>query len=82
MARIVLTTDLSQQFSVGATELDFDVANVRQLLRCMEKLHPGLGQVVEAEMAIAIDGEIYQDPYLEPIGGDSEVFILPRLGGG
>jgi hypothetical protein len=33
-------------------------------------------------MAIAIDGEIFQDPYLEPVGADSELYILPKIGGG
>ena len=31
---------------------------------------------------MAIDGQIYQDALLEPIGPDSEVFILPQIGGG
>ena len=33
-------------------------------------------------MAVAIDGQIYQDALLEPIGADSEVFILPQIAGG
>jgi molybdopterin converting factor small subunit len=82
VAKVVLTGGLSEQFGVGSTEMEYDVANVRQLLRQMEERHPGLGKLVEEQMAIAIDGEIFQDPFLEPIGSDSEVFILPRLGGG
>ena len=41
-----------------------------------------MGPELEAGMAIAIDGEIYADPFLEPIGPDSEVYFLPRIGGG
>ena len=33
-------------------------------------------------MAVAIDGEIYQDPYPETIDADSEVYFLPKIGGG
>jgi sulfur carrier protein ThiS len=33
-------------------------------------------------IAVAVDGEIYQDGWLEPIGPDSEVHLLPRIGGG
>ena len=33
-------------------------------------------------MAVAIDGQIYQETLLEPIGPDSEVFILPQIAGG
>jgi len=33
-------------------------------------------------VAVAIDGTIYQDALLEPIGPESEVFILPQIAGG
>jgi hypothetical protein len=33
-------------------------------------------------VAVAIDGQIYQETLLEPIGPDSEVFILPQIAGG
>ena len=33
-------------------------------------------------VAVAIDGQIYQDSLLEPIGTDSEVFVLPQIAGG
>ena len=32
--------------------------------------------------AVAIDGEIYNDPLLEAVEPDSEVHFLPRVGGG
>ena len=31
---------------------------------------------------MAIDGQIYQDTLLEPIGPDSEVFVIPQIAGG
>jgi hypothetical protein len=33
-------------------------------------------------VAVAIDGEIFNDPMLEAVGPDSEVHFLPRVGGG
>ena len=33
-------------------------------------------------MALAIDGEIYQDGYLAPLGPDSEIVLIPKIGGG
>jgi hypothetical protein len=33
-------------------------------------------------VAVAIDGQIYQDTLHEPIAPDSEVFILPQIAGG
>jgi hypothetical protein len=33
-------------------------------------------------MAVAIDGEIFQDAYLAPLRPDSEVVLIPKIGGG
>ena len=48
----------------------------------LEERFPGIGPELEREMAVAIDGEIYQDPFLETIAPESEVYFLPRIGGG
>ncbi len=41
-----------------------------------------MGVLVGAGVAVAIDGHIYQDALLQPIGADSEVHILPPIAGG
>jgi hypothetical protein len=33
-------------------------------------------------MAVAIDGEIFQDAYLAPLNPDSEIYLIPKIGGG
>jgi hypothetical protein len=37
---------------------------------------------VEERMAMAIDGEIFQDAHLAPLGPDSEIYLIPKIGGG
>jgi molybdopterin converting factor small subunit len=54
---------------------------VRELLAELERRFPGLGAAL-AGSAVAIDGEIFPDPLLEPVGKGSEVHFLPRVGGG
>ena len=54
---------------------------MRRLLAELERRFPGLGEAL-AGAAVAIDGEIFPDPLLEPVGPDSEVHFLPRVGGG
>ena len=44
--------------------------------------YPGLGHQVEEGMAVAIDGEIFQDAYLVPLKPDSEIYLIPKIGGG
>ena len=82
MARVVLTSDMARQHTSGQTEIEVEGANVRAIVRALEDLYPGLGERIQTEMAIAIDGELFQDPYLEPVEPDSELFVLPKIGGG
>ena len=82
MAQVVLTNELGNQFAGGETKVEVQAKNVRQLIRALEERYPGMGLELEAGMAVAIDGEIYADPFMEPIGPDSEVYFLPRIGGG
>ena len=47
----------------------------------MDKQWPGIEQVL-IKSAVAIDGQIYQDAWLEPIREDSEIFFMQRIEGG
>ena len=65
----------------GIRELEVIAENVRELLLILAERFPGSEDAL-SRSAIAIDGQIYQDAYLEPIGADSEVFFMLRLEGG
>lgn len=82
MAKVVLTSDMARQYTSGQTEVDVEGADVRAIVRALEARFPGLGERVQTEMAIAIDGELFQDPFLEPVEPNSELFVLPKIGGG
>lgn len=82
MARVILTSGLGNQFCGGETEFNIDAADVRMLVTLLETRFPGIKAELEREMAVAIDGEIFQDPFLERIAPGSEVYFLPRIGGG
>ncbi len=81
MCRVVLTGNL-KQLAGGTSELTLDVRDIRGLLRELGERYPAMQSQLEAGIAVAVDGEIYQDGWLEPIGADSEVHLLPRIGGG
>lgn len=66
----------------GAAEFDIEASNVRELIRHMDERYPGLGELVAEKMMFAIDGEIHQNAWFSPIRPDSEVYVLPRIGGG
>jgi len=58
------------------------VANVRQLFQGLGERYPELAAHLDTEVAVAIDGEIYQDALLQAILNDSEVFLFPKIAGG
>ena len=82
MARVVLTSTLANRFTDGETQFDLTVSSVRQLMRELEIRYPGLGNEIEQAAALAIDGELFQDPFMERLHDDTEVFVLPKIGGG
>ncbi len=81
MARIVLNGNL-KRFSGDRNEFDFDVKNVRQLIARLGERYPELAPHLEEGIAVAIDGEIFQDALFADIGPDSEVHIIPKIAGG
>jgi len=81
MARVVLVGNLAQ-LTGGVAEFQLAVTSVKQLFQQLGELHPALAPHLEEGVAVAIDGQIYQDTLLEPIGPDSEVFVLPQIAGG
>jgi sulfur-carrier protein len=81
MARVVLVGNLAQ-LTGGIAEFQLPATSVQQLFRQLTELHPAIGRHLEAGVAVAIDGQIFQEPLLEPIAPDSEVFLLPQIAGG
>ena len=81
MARVVLIGNLAQ-LTGGVAEFQIPATSVRHLFRELVALHPEIGPHLEQGIAVAIDGQIYQDALLEPIAPDSEVFLLPQIAGG
>ncbi len=80
MARVVLTGNLERL--AGTTEVELEATDVRHLLRLLAERYPALAPHLEEGLAIAIDGHIYQDAWLEPIPPGAEVYLLPQIAGG
>lgn len=79
--RVVLVGNLAQ-LTGGVTEFQLSATSVKQLFQQLAELYPAIGRHLDEGVAVAIDGQIYQDALLEPIGPDSEVFLLPQIAGG
>jgi sulfur-carrier protein len=81
MAHVTLIGNLAR-VAGGVAEYDLAATSVKQLFEQLAELHPMLARHLEDGVAVAIDGQIYQDALLEPIGDNSEVFLLPQIAGG
>ena len=83
MPKVILASGGScHQFTGGKTEFDVEATTFRQLVRELERKYPGLGNQIEESMAVAIDGEIFQDAYHVELKPGSEIVLIPKIGGG
>jgi molybdopterin converting factor small subunit len=82
VTRIVAACSSCRAFTGDITEFDVDARTVREAVRELDRRYPGLGEHIERRMAIAIDGEIHQDALFAPLAPASEVFLIPKIGGG
>ena len=80
MAKVVFPDHLLTN-TEGTRELEVECKNFRALVRALEAKWPGIEDVL-SKTAVAIDGQIYQDAWLEPIQPNSEVFFMQRIEGG
>jgi sulfur-carrier protein len=78
-ARIVFTTGFARRYTGGVTEFTIEAKNLRGVLREMEKLFPGLGETLEEETTVAIDGAIHETGYFQLVPPGAEVFFIPKI---
>jgi hypothetical protein len=80
MAKVFFPDHLTR-YTDGNRELDVAASNFRELVAQLDTRFPGLAEQL-GKVAVAIDGDIIHDPFLDPIGRDSEVYFLHRIEGG
>jgi molybdopterin converting factor small subunit len=82
MVRVVVACSSCRPFTGDETEFQVEGDTVQRVIASLDRRFPGFGAHVERRMAVAIDGEIHQDAAFTPLRPDSEVFLIPRIGGG
>lgn len=81
-ARVVFTAGFSRRYTAGKREFAVDATTLRGVIKAMDELYPGLGEHLEEETTVAIDGELHEVGYFQPVRDGSEVFFIPKLEGG
>lgn len=82
MAHVLLADSDLRRLAGGIAELDVEADSVRRLIEALERRFPGAGAHIGRRMAIAVDGEIHQDAGPISLTPQSEVCLIPRIGGG
>lgn len=81
MIRVCLGATLSMAAG-GRTEFDVEAGNIMQLLKALERDYPELAPIIERGVAVAIDGQIYNNALLQTVPEDAEVYLMPKVSGG
>ena len=81
-ARVVFTGDFSDRYTGGVKEFEIEAKNLRGVIKTLDELYPGLGEHLETETTVAIDGEIHEVGYYQPVRPGCEIFFIPKIEGG
>jgi sulfur-carrier protein len=80
MATLHVPSGLTQ-YTGGVTIVELEATRVNEALDELARKYPALAPHV-ADLAVAVDGEIYTQPGYQPLSPSSEVHLLPRIAGG
>lgn len=81
-ARVVLISSLSGRYTGGATEFEIEAQTLYDVIRTLDARYPGLGEHLEEETTVAIDGEISEVGYYQAVRPGCEIFFIPKIEGG
>ena len=81
-ARVVFTSGFSHRYTSGVKQFEIEAATLRVVIKAMEARFPGIGDILEEETSVVIDGEMHEVVYTQPLKPGCEVFFLPRIEGG
>ena len=80
--KVVLSTGTILARTGGEKEFEVDARNLRGVIKAMDARFPGLGEYLEEETTVAIDGEIHETARFQPLRDGAEVYFLPKIEAG
>ena len=79
---VVLSMGASFDHTGGEKEFDIEAKDVRGIIKILEQRFPGVGEFLEEETMVAIDGEIFESALYQRLRDGCEVYFLPKLEAG
>ena len=80
MATVRFSSDLARY--TGKTEVEVEALNYRTLIDELIDVFPDLANSEIKELALALDGELIQEPLLIEFPESAELHFVPRLAAG
>jgi molybdopterin converting factor small subunit len=80
MATVFLPSGLTA-FTNGVDTVEIEASHVVDMMTALVDRFPDLAHQLD-DIAVAVDGEIYQQPGYQPLSARSEVHLVPRVAGG
>ena len=81
-ARVVLIGGDSARYTGGVKQFDIEAKTLRDVISALDARYPGLGEYLEEETSVAIDGEMREVAYYYPVRPGCEIFFIPKIEGG
>jgi molybdopterin converting factor small subunit len=81
-ARVLLTPSIARAFAGGRVEHEVEGREIRHLVRALDARYPGIAARLHDGVAVAIDGVIHQNAFLEEVPDGAEVCFIPAIEGG
>ena len=71
-----------RELTGGIDQVEIVARDVASAVAALEQRFPGFAAALGQRFAVAIDGELLQDAWHEPLPAGSELHFLPALSGG
>jgi molybdopterin converting factor small subunit len=68
-------------YTGGVGEVTIEAPRVRELMDALVARFPALADRL-GDMAVAIDGQIFNDADYQALGPAAEIYLVPRIAGG
>ena len=81
-ARVVLISSFSGRYTGGVKEFEIEAKTLHDVIRELDARYPGLGEHLEEETSVAIDGELHEVGYFHSLRPGCEIFFIPKIEGG
>ena len=79
---MVFCGGFAERFTGPVRQFDVVARNGRGVIARLEELYPGLGDYLEKNSVIAIDGLMYEVVYHQSVPAGGEILFIPKIESG